>query len=60
MGRKKVGRSVKVREGKGDGGRMGRPDGSGSMPQASLTAHLDSRTAPTGCVIEGCLLDSHH
>ena len=49
-----------MREGKGDGGRMGRPDSSGSMPQASLTAHLDSRTAPTGCVIEGCLLDSHH
>ena len=51
MGRKKVGRSVKVREGKGNGGRM---------PQASLTADLDSGTAPTGCVIEGCLLDSHH
>ena len=61
MGKKQVGRSVKLREGKGDGGRMGQPDSSSSMPQASLTADLDiSRTAPTGGVIEGCLLDSHH
>lgn len=59
-GEKQVRRSVKLRERKGDGGRMGQPDSSSSMPQASLTADLDIiRTAPTG-VIEGCLLDSHH
>ena len=40
---------------------MGQPDSSGSVPQASLTADLDiSGTAPTGSVIEGCLLNSHH